>query len=156
MVDVSTSPATGIVQSRDRATLHSIIQQHTHPNTVVHTDEWAAYGRMTSLPNIASHVVVNHFLHFVDPVTGVHTNNVESYWNRVKRKLKHMKGCHRHQLPSYLDEFMWMEHWGGTNAFNNIIYVPTSAHSTPYKLLLNLQIYISMIVLLCNELNKSL
>ena len=52
MVDVSTSPATGTVQSRDQATLHSIIQQHTLPNTVVHTDEWAAYGQMTSLPNI--------------------------------------------------------------------------------------------------------
>ena len=60
MVDVSTSPATGIVQSRDRATLHSIIQQHTLPYTVVHTDEWAAYGRMISLPNITSHAVVNH------------------------------------------------------------------------------------------------
>ena len=35
-------------------------------------------------------------------------------------------------------------------------YVPTSAHSTQYKLLLNLQIYIFMIVLLCNELNKTL
>ena len=57
-------------QSRDRATLHSIIQQHTLPKTVVHTDEWAAYGRMTSLPNITSHAVVNHSLHFVDPVTG--------------------------------------------------------------------------------------
>ena len=33
-----------IVQSRDRATLYSIIQQHTLPNTVVHTDEWATYG----------------------------------------------------------------------------------------------------------------
>ena len=70
MVDVSTSPATVIVQSRDRATLHSIIQQHTFPNTVVHTDEWAAYGRMTSLPNITSLAVVNHSLHFVDSDTG--------------------------------------------------------------------------------------
>ena len=85
----------------------------------VETDR-STYGRMTSLPNITSHAVVNHSLHFVDPVTGVHTNNVESYWNRVKRKIKHMKGCHRHQLPSYLDEFMWMERWGGSNAFNNI------------------------------------
>ena len=82
MVDVSTSPATvymEIVQSRDQATLHSIIQQHTLPNTVVHTDEWAVYGQMTSLPNITSHAVVNHSLHFVDPVTGVHTNNIENY-----------------------------------------------------------------------------
>ena len=109
-----------IVQSRDRATLHGIIQQHTLPNTVVHIDEWAAYGQMTSLPNITSHAVVNHSFHFVDPITGVHTNNIESYWNRVKRKIKHMKGCHRHQLPSYLDELMWMEQWGGSNAFDNI------------------------------------
>ena len=88
MGDVSTSPATGymeIVQSRDKVTLHSIIQQHTLPNTVVHTDERAAYGRMTSLPNITSHTVVNHSLHFVDPVIGVHTNNIESYWNRVRK-----------------------------------------------------------------------
>ena len=26
--------------------------------------------------------------HFVNPATGVHTQNVESYWNRVKTKLK--------------------------------------------------------------------
>ena len=93
LVDVSTSPATGymeIVKSRDRATLHGIIQQHILPNAVVHTDEWAAYGWMTSLPNMTSRAAVNHSLHFVDPVTGVHTNNVESYWNRVKRKIKHM------------------------------------------------------------------
>ena len=48
LVDVSITPrpATGymkIVQLRDRAILHGIIQQHTLPNTVVHTDEWAPY-----------------------------------------------------------------------------------------------------------------
>ena len=146
MVNVSTSPATGymeIVQSRDRATLHSIIQQHTLPNTVVHTDEWAAYGRMTSLPNITSHAVVNHSLHFVDPVTGVHTNNVD----QVKRKLKHMTP------RTWTNSCGWN---AGEEQMHLTTYVPTSAHSTPYKLLLNLQIYISMIVLLCNKLNKSL
>ena len=29
---------------------------------------------------------------------------------RVKGKMKCMKGCHAHQLPSYLDEFK--EHYG--------------------------------------------
>ena len=93
MVDVSISPATGymeIVQFRDRATLHSIIQQHTLPNTVVHTDEWAAYRGMTSLPNVISHAVVNHSLHFIDPITGVHTNNVESYWKSEEK----IERCH--------------------------------------------------------------
>ena len=64
-----------------------------------------------------------HSLHFVDPATGVHTQHVESYWNRVKVKLKRMKGCHLHQLPGYLDEFMWRERHGktGKEAFSSIL-----------------------------------
>ncbi len=54
------------------------------------------------------------FHNFVNPATGVHTQNVESYWNRVKTKIKRMKGCHEQMLSSYLDEFMWREHHGRT------------------------------------------
>ena len=35
---------------------------------------------------------------------GVRTQHVESYWNRVKLKLKAMEGCQAHLVPSYLDE----------------------------------------------------
>ena len=104
-----------IVQSRDAATLLPIIQAHTAPGTVVQSDEWAAYQHVQQLGNIAVHHTVNHSLHFVDPVSGVHTQNVESYWDRVKIKLKRMWGCHAHQLASYLDEFMWRE-WYGQSA----------------------------------------
>ena len=115
MVDTSHTPALGIVEivdQRDAATLLPIIQRHTKPGTEIWSDEWAAYNNATSLPNISSHSTVNHSLNFRDPVTGVHTNNIKSYWNRVKTKLKRMRGCHRHQLPSYLDEFMWFERHG--------------------------------------------
>ena len=59
----------------------------------------------------------------MDPATGVHTQTVESYWNRVKTKLKRMKGCDGDQLPSYLDEFMWREWYGktGNEALQNIM-----------------------------------
>ena len=40
-------------------------------------------------------IPVNPLLLFVDPVTGVHTQRIESYWNRIKTKLKTMKGVHR-------------------------------------------------------------
>ena len=92
-------------------------QQYTLMNGV-HIDKLS-----TCLLQVASHGTVNHSLHFVDPVTGVHTQNIESYWNRAKLKLKRMKGCHADQLPSYLDEFMWRERFGETsrNAWNNII-----------------------------------
>ena len=112
-----------MVQKRDAATLLPIIRAHTAPDTIIHSDKWAAYRRVQALPNIASHGVVNHSLNFVEPVTGVHTQHVESYWCRVKTKLKRMRGCHAHQLPRYLDEFMWRERFGQTarDALQNIM-----------------------------------
>ena len=122
-----TIPSTGVyaavVHSRDAATLLPIINNHVAAGTIVHSDEWAAYNRIGSLPNVGSHSTVNHSLTFVDPVTGTHTQHVESYWNRCKTKLKRMKGCVEHQIPSYLDEFMWRERHGTSRvlAFNNVL-----------------------------------
>ena len=46
------------------------------------------YGRVTcSLVRLDSHIVqliVNHPLHYKDPVTGVHTNGIEGTWNGIK------------------------------------------------------------------------
>ena len=125
LVDTSHKPALGVMQvvaQRDAATLLPLIQQYTKPGTTVWSDEWSAYHNVSTLPNVSSHQTVNHSLHFKDPVTGVHTEHIESYWSRVKTKLKRMKGCHRHQLASYLDEFMWFERHGCTvrQAFDNI------------------------------------
>ena len=103
-----------IVPCRDASTLLPIIQAHTHPGTIIHSDQWSSYSRVQSLPNIASHSTVNHSAEFVNPTTGVHTQNVESYWNRVKSKFKRMKGCHQVQLPGYLDDFIWRERYGVT------------------------------------------
>ena len=95
MVDTSHHPALGyteIMQHRNAATLLPIIQAHTAPGTIVHSDEWAAYNRVQGLPNVALHGVVNHSVTFVDPTTGIHTQHVESYWGTIKKK--RMKGCH--------------------------------------------------------------
>ena len=83
--------------------------------TTVWSDEWAAYtcNNAASLPNVSSHSLVNHSIKFVVP-SETHTQNIESYWNRVKTKLKRMKECHEHQLYSYLDEFMYREGFGIT------------------------------------------
>ena len=116
-MDTSFTPALGymeMVQRRDTATLLPIIQAHTRTGTIIHSDEWAAYNRVQSLPTISLHQTVNHSVEFVNSTTGTHTQNVESYWNRSKTKIKRMKGCHLHMIPNYLDEFMWRERHGKT------------------------------------------
>ena len=125
MVDTSTTPSLGymeIVQDRRAATLLPIINAHVAAGTTIYSDQWSAYSQVGSLPNVGSHSSVNHSLNFVDPATGVHTQNIESYWSSAKRKLKAMKGCHAHQLPSYLDEHMWRERYGsdGCTAYSSI------------------------------------
>ena len=117
MIDVSHTPALGymeVVPRHDAATLLPIIQQHLHPGSVVHSDEWAAYNQVQHLPNVSQHCTVNHSISFTNPINGTHTQNIESYWNRVKTKFKRMKGVHEDMLTSYLDEFMWRERHGKT------------------------------------------
>ena len=112
-----------IVAARDAITLLPIINNHEVSGTIVHSNEWPAYNRVASLPNANSCSSVNHSTTFVDPITDTHTQHIESYWNRVKIKLKHMRGCHENQIASYLDEFMYRVRYGNTarEAFNNIL-----------------------------------
>ena len=85
MVDTSHIPAfvyMEIVISRDATTLFPIIQAHIHPGTILWSDKWAAFNRVSRVPVVAGHQTVNHSLYFTDPATGVHTYTVESYWIR--------------------------------------------------------------------------
>ena len=100
------------VPDRTARTLLPIIAQHVRSGSVIYSDQWAAYNQVQQLQPVSSHQTVNHSVNFVDPATGVHTQNIESYWNRVKRKFKRMKGVHESMLHSYLDEFMWRERHG--------------------------------------------
>ena len=91
MVDTSHQPILGyieVVPQCDAVTLLPIIQAHVANGTIIHSDEWAAYRQVASLPSVSTHSTVNHSVTFVDPVSGTHTQNIESYWGKAKRKLK--------------------------------------------------------------------
>lgn len=117
IVTTEFSPARGyfeVVQRRDVATLHPIISKCVRPGTEVHTDDWATYRNMDrQINNVAAHQVVVHRRHFVDPVSGVHTQEVESCWNNLKLGQKMRRGLKREDLQSYLDEQMWRQWRGG-------------------------------------------
>lgn len=117
IVSCANSPARGyfqVVDRRNTATLLPIIQRCLLPGTEVHSDDWAAYRRLQLLPNVNRHRVVVHAHNFVDPQTGVHTQEVESAWSQLKLGQKRRKGLRRGDLQSYLDERMWRQWRGGS------------------------------------------
>ena len=99
---------------RDTATLHPIIEKCTRPGTEVHTDDWGAYRNLDQrLNNVARHRVVNHSRYFVDPRTGIHTQEAESCWATLKLKQVIKRGIRRKDMQSYLDDKMWRQWRGG-------------------------------------------
>ena len=108
IVDTSTKPSFGymeIVETRDATTLLPIILKVVRQGSIIHSDEWRAYRNIQGLGY--THKTVNHSVNFVDANTGVHTQTIESYWNKHKSYIKTMRGCKKSFLNSYLQEFMW-------------------------------------------------
>ena len=65
-----------VVLCQDAAILLPILQAHTAPGSIVHSDDWAAYRCVQQLSNVSTHNALNHSLHFVDPATGIHMQNI--------------------------------------------------------------------------------
>ena len=83
-----------IVENRGAEILLPIIQSVVRPGSIVHSDEWRSYRQIQGRTGL-SHRTVNHSINFVEPITGVHTQNIESYWNVKKTLIKKMRGCQR-------------------------------------------------------------
>ena len=113
-----------VVQQRDRATLAPILQRVLLPGSEVHSDDWAAYrGLENHVANVRVHRTVIHRDNFVDPVTGIHTQEIESAWARLKYFIKREKGIRREDIQGFLDEQMWRDWRGQDNNFNNFISI---------------------------------
>ena len=76
---------------------------------------------MASVPSAAEYRIqrVNHSLNFVDPTTGVHTQNIECMWSKAKKKQKQGHGTSDPLFPSYLQEYLWRRKYGD-KPFENI------------------------------------
>ena len=76
----------------DAATLLPIMATNVRPGTIVYSYEWAAYNQLSATVGVV-HWTVNHSLHFVDPVTGAHTQGVEGMWSACKRMMREETSC---------------------------------------------------------------
>ncbi|KAG0439165.1 hypothetical protein DMUE_2623 [Dictyocoela muelleri] len=100
-----------IVPNRKKETLLPIIQRVVSPGSIIHSDEWPAYRIINA--ELYEHGTVRHKLHFVYPITGVHTQHIESYWNKHKYRSKIMKGVGKTDLYLYINEWMWRDNIEG-------------------------------------------
>lgn len=112
-----------VVPKRNRENIFPIIEKCLRPGSILHTDDYTVYTNIQQLlpNNVSQHRIVNHSLNFVDPVTGVHTQNIESMWAKLKLPVKMKMGISRDDLQSYLDDRMWREWKGEQHIFHNFI-----------------------------------
>jgi hypothetical protein len=73
------------VPDRFAETLLAVICDWTVPGTTVISDCWGAYYDLEE--HGYPHLTVNHSIGFVDPVSGAHTNTIESHWRHLKAAL---------------------------------------------------------------------
>ena len=60
---------------------------------------------------------------FVDPSTGVHTQEAESAWACAKYHVEREKGIRQWDVQDFLDEHMWRD-WRGLEAvFENVLAI---------------------------------
>lgn len=82
--------------------------QHVLPDTTIYSDGWAAYSEINNILTengfqAYNHGVVIHENNFVDPITGIHTNNAEGLWSNAKSIFKEIRGTSLALQDSYLD-----------------------------------------------------
>ena len=105
-----------VVEDRTATTLNDIISRHVAPGSIIHTDLWRGYTRISELNNI-THRTVNHSQNFVDPNTGVHTNTIEGLWRGIKLNIP-PRNRTKDAITNHLLEFIWRKKnkndlWGG-------------------------------------------
>ena len=114
-----------LVNRRDAATIIPIIHQFILPGTTIYSDQWAAYNAINNNNNEPGryiHKTVNHSVNFVDPITLVHTQNIENMWMVAKIKKKKQMGQHRALLDTHMAEFMWRRRFN-QRPFENLIRI---------------------------------
>lgn len=105
------------VPKRNEENLLRCIGQWVIKGSIVVSDEWAAYRHLIDYGYF--HFTVNHSKNFVNPLTGFHTQRIESLWGSAKNwKRKHgykdylylqdylLEFCYRHNHQSDFLTFM--------------------------------------------------
>jgi hypothetical protein len=85
----------------------------------IYSDLWKAYGGIKNLPERYRHYTVNHSKEFV-AADGLHTQTIESTWQKFKSRHKSQYETARSLLGSYVSQFVWQKEFGGDNGMYHL------------------------------------
>lgn len=92
-----------VAKDAKRRSIEPVVRANVRRGSVVHTDEWSAYGGLARRG--FTHRTADHGRGEWTR-RGSHTNSIEGYWSQLKRSIRgthvHVSGKH---LPKYLAEF---------------------------------------------------
>ena len=106
------------VENRKEETLIPIIQQWIHPGSIIHSDCWKSYNKLSKIGY--THVTVNHSKEFLNESNAACTNAIEIDWRHAK-VLMPCYGVHRGMHSGYLAEFMWHRKYMDDDKFLQLI-----------------------------------
>ncbi|KCZ76673.1 hypothetical protein H311_02325 [Anncaliia algerae PRA109] len=111
IVDCSFIPARGyccIVENRSAVFMPSITSRVVLQGSTIYTDDFNSYNSYGNI-NYYNNGIVTHKYHFFDLVTDVNTQHVESFNNKLRSKIKEMKGLIDEVRRLFLQEFMFLD-----------------------------------------------
>ena len=106
------------VHNRKESTLIPIIKKWIKPGSIIHSDCWKAYSKLSKIGY--THVTVNHSKEFVNTSSAACTNSIESDWRHAKVQMPSY-GTHIGDHAGYLAEFMWRRKYGDSDKFKQLI-----------------------------------
>lgn len=106
------------VHNRKESTLIPIIKKWIKPGSIIHSDCWKAYSKLSKIGY--THVTVNHSKEFVNTSSAACTNSIESDWRHAKLQMPSY-GTHIGDHAGYLAEFMWRRKYCDTDKFKQLI-----------------------------------
>ena len=106
------------VANRKQDTLIKLIKRWIKPGSIIHSDCWKAYSKLSKLGY--THITVNHSKEFVNRETAACTNAIESDWRHAKVHMPKY-GTHHGQHAGYLAEFMWRRRYHDEDKFMQLL-----------------------------------
>jgi transposase-like protein len=106
------------ILKRNSESIEKIINKHVKKGITIYTDLWKEYKNINKLGY--KNGTVNHSKHFKDPITKIHTNNIENLWNAVKQGIP-IRNRNKKFIYLHSKEYQWRRRYKENNIWKEFL-----------------------------------